>query len=448
MENNENIKRLESILNTFEKFDYYTENKCQRDIEQNRMGNFVIKLMNADGTTIKNAIIKVRQKTHSFKFGATLFYLDQFPDEIRRKAFREKFLNLFNYAVAPLYWDTLEPVEGKPRFDENSEFISRRPPLDAIVKFCNENNLRLKGHCLAYNSFQPDWISDNNRTLKIQFDRRVKAIAERYEDSFEEMDVINEMISIYKNCYKGNGMRNLQLTDNKSYEKDSFEIAKRFFPHTKLFWNEGTEQTFGADYKGYRSFYYMTLEKCLRDGIPVEGIGMQYHLHYKGKSDSANPLRLLDVFDCYSDFKLPIHVSEVSIPSYGCSQYELKLQAEITKRLYKLWFGRKYCESIVWWNIADGTAYRGENETHSGIIDNNCNDKPVYAELDKLINNEWRTEFEKIIDGELRFSGFFGEYEITVQSENKRISTTIELTKDNTGFDNNLCDFRSKTVII
>jgi hypothetical protein len=53
--------------------------------------------------------------------------------------YRERFSELFNYAVAPLYWDTLEPEEGKPRFDEKtSPNIDRRPPLDNI-RLCKDN---------------------------------------------------------------------------------------------------------------------------------------------------------------------------------------------------------------------------------------------------------------------------------------------------------------------
>lgn len=444
----ENKKHLEHILNTFEKFSYCVDSKIERDIEENRKGNFVIKFQKQDGSAAKGVKVKVRQLSHEFKFGATLFYLDQFPDEARKKAYREKFLKLFNYAVLPLYWDTLEPVEGEPRFAEDAPFVSRRPPLDTMVRFCHENNLRMKGHCLAYNSFQPDWISDCNRTLKIQFDKRVKAIADRYADEFEDLDVINEMISIYKNCYKGNGMRNLQLTDDRNYEKSSFDAAKRAFPHSRLFWNEGMEETFGNAYRGYRSFYYMTVEKYLREGVPIEGLGMQYHMYNRGAYDSANPLRLLDALDLYGEFGLPIHISEVSVPSYGSDPEALAMQAEITKRLFKLWFSRKHCESIVWWNIADGTAYGDENEFCAGIIDNNCCEKPVYHELDQLINHEWHTEFETESDGELRFAGFYGEYEITVTDGETSRTEKVRLTKDTTGFDNRLCDFRSKTIMI
>lgn len=441
-----NINETERLIENFDKYSCYLDNKLERDIEDNRKGQFVIKIKDKNGNKINNALVHVKQISHEFKFGANLFHLDQFEDELRRKKYRKHFKNLFNYAVAPLYWDTLEPVEGEPRFSaETSLHINRRPPIDTITQFCRSNNIRLKGHCLVYNSFQPDWISDDNRKLKMQIERRIKAIAERYPDDFEDMDVINEMISIYKNCYKGNGARNLQITDERDYEKWSFETAKKYFPYARKFWNEGMEESLGSSYCGTRSFYYMMLEKLLRENIEVEGIGIQYHAFsdYEHLKYSCNPLRIMDAFDCYGKFDLPIHISEVSIPSYSASKYECDLQAELTKRLYKLWFGRKNCSAIVWWNLADGTAYKDENAFRAGLIDNNCDKKAAYKEIEKLINSEWRTEFETKTYGELRFSGFYGEYDITVTTEEKRIVKRIKLFGDNTGFDNRLCDFRS-----
>ena len=123
----------------------------------------------------------------------------------------------------------------------------------------------MKGHCLVYNSFQPKWLSKDNRQIKIDIDKRLAAIAARYGEKFVDADVINEMLTIYKNCYAGNGCRNLQITDERDHEKWCFDLCKRHFPHTRLYWNEGMQETFGDHYRGYRSFYYMALREWPSD---------------------------------------------------------------------------------------------------------------------------------------------------------------------------------------
>lgn len=446
---------MQKVIDQFDSFNFYLDSKLDRDIEENRKGQFLIHFTDESGRKLPNVDVTVRQISHEFNFGCTVFYLDQFPDEERNRAYRDKFTKIFNYAVIPLYWDTLEPEEGKPRFAEDSVKISRRPPVNSAVRFCTENNLRMKGHCLIYNSFQPDWLPESNREIKIKIDNRLKALSERYPTTFQDADVINEMISIYKNCYKGNGCRNLMITDERDHEKWSFDICKKYFPHTRLFWNEGMYETFGEQhYRGYRSFYYMALREWLDKGAPIEGIGMQFHANgdrdriFEQIKTVCNPLRLLDVFDCYGEFGLPIHVSEVSVPSFTNEAEDEQLQAALVRRLYKLWFGRKNCNSIVWWNLADNTAFRGENRFHSGLLRSDCTAKPAYDVLDELIHKEWHTEFRTTANGRLNFSGFYGDYEIEAVCEGRRTVKKIRLFQENTGYNNKLCDFRGVTITI
>ncbi len=445
---------LENIIKNFDSFGYYLDGKIERDIEEYRKGRFTLVFKDKDGNLLSNVAIKIKQKKHEFKFGCSSFFLDQYKDETLNKLYRQRFKDVFNYAVVPFYWDTLEPECGKPRFEQNSEFINRRPPVDVIMEFCKENDIRAKGHCLVYNSFQPNWISDNSEVLKRQIVKRIKAIADRYGDSIFDYDVINEMISIYKNAYKGNGMRNLQLTDEKDHEKWAFDVCRRFLPDANLYWNEGMFESFGEHYKGFRSFYYQSIERMQRMGVRIDGLGMQFHAFAdKEKADVqlknvCNPLRIIDVLERYGDFGLPIHISEVSVPSFSNERDDEILQAELTERLFRLWFSSKNCESIVWWNLCDGTAYGEENKFHAGLLRNDCAKKPAFERIENLINKKWKTSLSATVNGELRFSGFYGEYEIEAEYNDRKTVIDIRLCKDNTGYDNRLCDFRAKEIIL
>ena len=44
--------------------------------------------------------------------------------------------------------------------------------------------------------------------------------------------------------------------------------------------------------------------------------------------------------------------------------------------------------------------------------------------------------------------GFYGDYEIEAMHEGKTVTKTVRLYKDNTGYDNRRCDFRTKNIII
>jgi len=445
---------LESIIKTFDSYDYYLHGKVARDIEENRKGQFVLRFCDKDGQPLPDVHVRAEQKKHEFRFGCGTFYLDHYEDEFRRQNWRDRFKDIFNYAVVPLYWDTLEPIEGQPRFEKDSSFIYRRPPVDSVMDFCQENGIRTKGHCLVYNSFQPDWISDDNQTLKRQIAERIRRIAERYGDSMYDYDVINEMITVYKNAYRGNGARNLQVTDEHDHEKWAFEMCRRYLPEANLYWNEGMYETFGDAYRGFRSFYYLMIEKMLREGVRIDGIGMQYHAFAKPEDAAVklrqvcHPLRILDVMERYGDFGLPIHISEITIPSYTNERADEELQAELVRRLYPLWFGSRYCEAVVWWNLADNTAFGRENAYRAGLLREDGSPKPAYTAIADLIQKEWHTSVEDTVSGELRFGGFYGDYEVEVEHRGQRSVHTVRLHKDNTGYDNRLCDFRAKEIVL
>ena len=78
-----------------------------RGIEEHRKGLFCIRVIDKDGKPVSGAKVKAKLSKHEFKFGCAIFLLDQFPDERRNALYREEFKKLFNYAVMPLYWDTL-----------------------------------------------------------------------------------------------------------------------------------------------------------------------------------------------------------------------------------------------------------------------------------------------------------------------------------------------------
>ncbi len=450
---------LQALINEFDKHADYIDGKIERGIEENRKGLFLIRIVDKNGKPVVCDNVRVNQVNHEFKFGAPLFVIDQLESYEKNEAYKNAFKKIFNYAVIPMYHRDVEPESEVYRFGEDSSFIWRRPPIDTVANFCRENNIGMKAHCLVYNSFNPEWFSGmSNRDININIDKYMKAVSERYSEDILDMDVINEMFSIYKNCYKGNGCRDLPITDETDHIQKMFNWAKKYFPFTKLFWNEGSFETFGNDiYKGPRSIYYMMLREAMAAGAQIEGIGMQYHLYatvgtedddLDGYKALVNPFRLLDALDCYSDFRLPIHISEISVPSYSNDEGNELLQAELAKRVYSLFFSSKNVQSLIWWNMCDNMAFKTESAFHTGLLREDLTEKPVYKTLDELINKIWHTEAVIATDnsGSAYFTGFFGDYEITFTQNGKTKTEKVSLTKENTGLDNRLLEPRAVIV--
>ena len=121
------------VLDPFKAKSAMMEDRIASGIEANRKGFARLQIVDAEGKPVENVHLRVRQTAHEFKYGANLFMLDEFSEEEQNKKYRAYFADAFNFATLPFYWDTLEPVQGKPRIAKTSPKSYRRPAPDLCL---------------------------------------------------------------------------------------------------------------------------------------------------------------------------------------------------------------------------------------------------------------------------------------------------------------------------
>jgi hypothetical protein len=92
---------------------------------------------------------------------------------------------------------------------------------------------------------------------------------------------------------------------------------------------------------------------------------------------------------------------------------------------YHALFAHPLVEGITWWDLSDG----GWLNAPAGLIRKDGSSKPAYDELLKLVKGDWwlsPTSFTTDSKGEVRFSGFLGDYELTHGGKQKSFSITKE----------------------
>jgi len=398
--------------------------RIERDIEKYRKGDTVIEVVGKDGKPLANATVEVRQQTHGFLFGCNLFVLDQLATPELNRKYEAAFTNLFNFATLPFYWRDLEPEPGKPRFAEDSPRIWRRPPPDRLVKWCKANGITPKGHALMYakNKFMPDWTArDDPKTFLQQSTKHMAEIAARYKRDIPIWDVVNEELP-----------RRVHFKEWHAVPDDylawCFQEAGRLFPKdVRLLINDGQLQAH------YSTHDYIALVKdLLQRGVRIEGIGIQFHVSRDSVLSGKlyPPAHLQDVYSQLGRLGLPLYITEITIPGVGGNGAEL--QAAIVANLYRLWFSTPAMAGVTWWNLGDGTAYENENKALGGLLDKEMNPKPAYRALDRLINHEWKTNLKLKTDaqGQAKFRGFFGKYQLGITSGSMIKRTEINHTRD------------------
>jgi GH35 family endo-1,4-beta-xylanase len=400
--------------------------RIETDIEKYRKGDAVIKITNKKGKPLSKAKVTIQQQSHEFLFGCNLFALGQLKTPELNRKYETFFTNLFNSATVPFYWGDLEPDQGQKRFGEESPHVWRRPPPDELVKWCKEHHIEPKGHALMYakNMFMPGWTIQNNPEAFLkQGHKHMAEIAKRYGDTFPIWDVANEEIPRIRHLEQWH-----KVPDD--YLEWCFKEADNLFPkNVKMLYNDGTEEVH-KNIDEYKALF----NRLIKQKIRIDGMGIQFHIYNRPSMLEGKlypPNELFNAYDQLSEMKLPLYITEITIPGKGDNG--AVLQGKIVENLYRLWFSTPNMAGITWWNLGDGTAFEEENKAMGGLLDDEMNPKPAYEALDKLINHDWKTNETLSTDsnGNVNYRGFHGKYLIRISGNGINQEFTFELKSGN-----------------
>ena len=424
------------VLKPFERKQEYMEDRIKHGIETGRKGFAFLSLKDARGNPVNGARIRIRQKTHDFRFGANLFMLEEFNSPEQNAAYRQYFAETFNLATLPFYWSDLEPEPGKPRFRKDSPKRYRRPAPDLCLEFCEDHGIEPKAHCLNYNHFAPDWSRGGVFREKQLLDKRFRELAERYAGRIPGWEVTNET---YWDLHHPSCTGFYRQNDLVEW---SFAAAERYFPANRLIINEAS--WVWEQFHDNRSAYYLQIERALRNGARIDSIGMQFHMFHRAEQELAktgvfyDPERIYDVMDTYAALGRPLQVTEVTIPAYSREPEDEAVQAQILRNLYRMWFSHPAMEAIIYWNLIDGFAAfapqgdmtAGENYYHGGLIRYDFTPKESLRVLRELFDREWRTNLDfDTVPAEFSFKGFYGSYELEISTGSAQVTTRIHLSR-------------------
>lgn len=242
----------------------------------------------------------------------------------------------YNAAVAGNFMkpDALQPVEGTFNFTNADKFL----------KYCEENNMKMRGHTLLWHSQIPQWFFEDptdpskpasRELLLSRLKTHIQTVVGRYKGKVDSWDVVNEVLS------DSNGLRGdsegskwksiIGDVDGDGYDSDYIEYAFRYAyeadPDTKLIINDyGIE---GSNRK--RDEMYSLVKRLLEKGVPIDGIGLQMHISMY--SPSAQQIKecienLSQLKTINPDFK--IQVTELDMSIYNNSSETTK---EVTQNI-------------------------------------------------------------------------------------------------------------------
>lgn len=418
---------FETILRPFREKAATTEAATKESIARHRMGDLRVVFEDASGKPIPGVSAKISQTGHEFGFGVNAFLVGEFKGE-ENERFESLFADVFNRATLPFYWKSLEPVEGKPRYGVDSEWIYRRPPPDLCLEFCNRLGIKPKAHILSYPPHIPDWCKGDIAFEKAKLEARFASLAERYADKIQDWEVTNEVFAWHQNRPPEDLGSFYRLGED--YIEWCYRTADRYFPHNRLIMNDDRPHVFPTPGwnswgVGPRSPYRLLAENTLLKGCRIDAFGMQYHMFDSPEGEAKNAKCLHDpdmlryTFDAIASLGRPLQITETTFSAWGDSPEAYDFQAELLRHHYTFWFAYPAMEQIYYWNLVDGYTFGkkrdltdGENGYHGGLLDVDLRPKPIYEMLRHLVKDVWHTDYSATADaaGSLSCHAFYGDY--------------------------------------
>lgn len=381
-------------------------------IEQHRKNDVTIAVVDQAGKPVAGAEVIVEQTQHAFLFGAHIFHWGGMPDQESEQAYRRRFAELLNYATFGFYWGGYEPERGKPNHANAEE----------VLRWCQQNGIKAKGHPLAWNYGDASWYPDDLDELHRLQLARIDDCVSRFAGKIDRWDVINEVThfdrdEFWQKAPKYTAM--WQKVGQIALARECFRHARAANPGATLLIND------------YRTDppYEKVIEQLVDDNGKrlYDVIGIQSHM-LDGTWQTAT---IWDVCQKFARFGVPVHFTETTIVSgdvawewekYGDApstpEGEARQAADVV-RFYTMLFSHPAVEAVTWWDFSD---LRSFAHSGTGLLRADMTPKPAYDELKRLIKGKWWTtaSLKTGADGTVTFRGFLGDYRVTVGTGDKQ----------------------------
>lgn len=227
---------------------------------------------------------------------------------------------------------------------------------DYIVNFAQLNNKRIHGHTLIWHQSLPNWVANfagDSAAWENILKTHIQTVVAHFKGKLLSWDVVNE-------AFEDNGtLRNsiwLQKLGS-DYIARCFKYAHEADPAALLFYND-----YGNEYNAAKRIAISNMLSAFKTrGIPVDGIGMQFHTRYN--QTDAN---LAAAIAAAAATGLKVHISELDIALNPDNIQALTLtptlaeqQSEkyrfIVKTYYSLPANQQY--GITTWNVGDADSW-------------------------------------------------------------------------------------------
>lgn len=275
-----------------------------------------------------------------------------------------------------LYWPT---TRGE---DDDYFFV----PADLSMNYAAVHDQSVTAMFLVWDFELPEWVLDiaatgNAEALGAAYDDHIQTLVSRYRDRVDAWVVVNE--GIWGPFDTGESEARLAETVWQDVLGDehierAFRTAREADPDAVLIYNETGAEVLGAK----ADFLYDMLADFLKGGVPVDAVGLQFHI------DSANPPDMdsaRENMQRFADLGLEVRITELDVMIYGTSADQLKLQAEIYADVVNTCIEVSACKNTTVFGFSDRYSWDELGEAAPLMFTEEYTAKPAYAAVQEAL---------------------------------------------------------------
>jgi beta-glucosidase len=267
---------------------------------------------------------------------------------------------------------------------------------DRLVKWCEENHIKVWGHTLCWHGQTGRWFFDPGRDGKpvtrelamARLKEHISTVVGRYQGRILGWDVVNEAIDdrgagSSENLRRGNWYR----TIGPDYLTLAFKWAHEADPKAKLNYNDYNIEQGAVRGGGKHASSMMLLKRLIQEGAPITGVGIQGHWHL-----NTNPDDVEKAITDYESLGLKVSISELDVTAAGTNSGALpagrgrgvtippeafQQQAKVYAKLFAI-FKRHAgtIERVTLWGLSDRRSWLSAQRPL--LFDAQMQPKPAY----------------------------------------------------------------------
>ena len=317
------------------------------------------------------------------------------PSQLSEAAYASTLAREFNMVEAEdaMKWWVLRPDRATYDFRQGDE----------VVRFAEAHQMKVRGHCLVWGRYNPDWLTQGHFTTR-QLSRllhdHITRVMKHYAGQVFAWDVINEALDEngavrdslwYDQPGIGLSGTGIGLSGKgTAYIEQVFRWAHRADPHALLFYNEAEGE--GMNRKS--DAIYAMVKDFKRRGVPINGVGLQMHIPTLDADTLSLAADISSNIARLTALGVQVHITEldVSLPldSGGAPRAEdLTRQAEAYRSIVRACLNNPGCTAIQTWGFTDKYSWIGSHSRgargHALPFDRAYQPKSAYhAILDEL----------------------------------------------------------------